>query len=480
MPTTTLPRWAVLVLALVLVHSSASGQIPFPEGEKPSLAPLLRGVTPSVVNIAVVSRSPVSRNPLFDDPFFRRFFDIPQGQRSVPRQSVGSGVIIDADDGHVLTNHHVIENADEIVVTLSDRRMFEAVLVGSDSETDVALLRIDADDLTAIELGDSESLEVGDFVLAIGNPFGLGQTVTSGIVSALGRNGLGIVGPNDDEPQGSFFEGFTRNAPQPRGYEDFIQTDASINPGNSGGALIDLDGQLVGINTAIVSPGGGNVGIGFAIPIAMASNIAGQLLEYGEVQRGRLGIIIQDVTPELSEALDLGVDQGAVITQIEPGSAAERAGLRAGDVITEFNGEPVDGSADLRNKVGLVRIGTEVELSFIRDGARENVRAAVGGVVSGVPSSIESQTIDRLSGAEFRNLDPAHPRYGAVTGVLVANIAQASRAERNGLRQGDIILAVNRRTVGSVEDLSDAILEARTAIALSVLRDNSRLFIVVQ
>lgn len=468
MPTPSLPRWAVPLLALVLVHSSVSGQIPFANGEKPSLAPLLRDVTPAVVNIAVVTRAPITRNPLFDDPFFRRFFDFPQGQRSIPRQSAGSGVIIDAEQGYVLTNHHVIENAEEIVVTLSDRRTFDAELVGSDSETDVALLRIEAADLTAIELGDSERLEVGDFVLAIGNPFGLGQTVTSGIVSALGRTGLGIVGGNTNQPDAE-------------GYEDFIQTDASINPGNSGGALIDLDGQLVGINTAIVSPGGGNVGIGFAVPIAMASNVAEQLLEYGEVQRGRLGIRIQDVTPELSEALDLGVNRGAVITQIEPDSAAERAGLQAGDVVTALNGDTVDGSADLRNKVGLIRVGTEIELSLIRDGRRENVRASVGGVASGITSSsVEGPTIDRLRGAEFRNIDPSHPGFGTVTGVLVANVGQGSPAARNGLVPGDIILAVNRQSVGSVEDLSEAILEARTAIALSVLRDNSRLFIVIQ
>jgi len=479
MPTLTLPRWAVPLLALVLVHSSAPGQIPFPEGEKPSLAPLLRGVTPAVVNIAVVGRTTVTSNPFFDDPLFRRFFDFPGQQRSIPRQSAGSGVIIDADEGYVLTNHHVIENADEIVVTLSDRRTFEAELVGSDSETDVALLRIEADELTAIELGDSESLEVGDFVLAIGNPFGLGQTVTSGIVSALGRTGLGIVGRNDPPEQ---FEDRFGGSNQPAiqgGYEYFIQTDASINPGNSGGALIDLDGRLVGINTAIVSPAGGNVGIGFAVPISMASSVAGQLLEFGEIQRGRLGILIQDVTPELAEALDLGVDRGAVVTQVEPGSAAERAGLRAGDVITELDGEPVDGSADLRNRVGLVRIGTEVELELIRDGRRETVRASVGGV-SGNTSSVEGQTIDRLRGAEFSNLDPSHPRYGTITGVLVASVAQGSAAARSGLVTGDIILAVNRRSVSSVEDLSEAILEARSAIALSVLRDNSRLFIVIQ
>ncbi len=473
MPTMTLPRYAALLLSLVLVHSSAQGQIQLPGEERPSLAPLLRDVTPSVVNIAVVTRTTATRNPLnpfFDDPFFRRFFEFPQNPESIPRQSAGSGVIIDAEQGYVLTNHHVIENAEEIVVTLQDRRTFDAELVGSDSGTDIAMLRIEADELTAIEIGDSNSLEVGDFVIAIGNPFGLGQTVTSGIVSALGRTGLGIVGSNADQPGAQ------------AGYEYFIQTDASINPGNSGGALIDLDGQLVGINTAIVSPAGGNVGIGFAVPVAMAGNIVEQLLEYGEIQRGRLGIFIQDVTPDLSEALDLGVDRGALVNQIEPGSAAERAGLREGDVITELDGEQVEGAADLRNRVALVRVGTEVELSFIRDGRRETLRAAVGGApeIAAAEGPAEGQTIDRLRGAEFRDLDPAHPRYGTVAGVLVANVAQGSPAALNGLRPGDIIMAVNRRPVSSVSELSVAMRETSGTFALNVLRDNARLFIVIQ
>lgn len=453
-----------LLFLQLLVGTAALAQLPAFGGNdgRPSLAPLLRQVTPAVVNIAVVSQTEVRRNPLFDDPFFDRFFrrpDQPEQPETIPRQSAGSGVIIDAEQGYVLTNHHVIENADEIVVTLQDRRRFDATLIGSDEGTDIALLRIEADRLTALEIGDADELEVGDFVIAIGNPFGLGQTVTSGIVSALGRTGLGI-----------------------EGYEDFIQTDASINPGNSGGALIDLDGRLVGINTAIVSPGagGGNVGIGFAIPTSMAEEVVAQILEYGEVQRGRLGIFIQDLTPELAEALDLDIENGALVTQVEAGSAAERAGIQAGDVVTEFNGEPVEGSADLRNRVALVRVGTEVDLVVVRDGERERVTATIG-VADGVDlSSLDGETIERLEGAEFGNLAPGHPQYGEVEGVLVTAVETLSSAARNGLREGDIITAVNRVPVSTVAELADAIGETTGAIALNIVRDNARLFIVIQ
>jgi serine protease DegQ len=449
-------------LALLLALSSAGGaaaQLPFLGSDRPSLAPLLKEVTPAVVNISVTSRGRTGPNPLFDDPFFRRFFELPEGGQLPPQQSAGSGVIIDAANGHVLTNHHVVANAEEIVVTLADRRRFTAELIGSDAGTDIALLKIDARNLTEIEIGDSAALEVGDFVVAIGNPFGLGQTVTSGIVSALGRSGLRVEGT----------------------YQDFIQTDASINPGNSGGALINLDGELVGINTAIVSPAGGNVGIGFAVPANMARDVTAQLLEYGEVRRGRLGIQIQDVTPQLAEALDLDVDRGAVITQVEPDSAAEAAGLRAGDVITELNGNPVEGSSDLANKVGLIRVGAEVEIAFFRDGRRQVVEATIGGTAeTAVAGGNQGTTIDRLRGAQFRNLDRAHPQFGSIEGVLVGSVEPGSPAARNGLRQGDIITAVNRQNVRTVQDLSSALRAAGSAIALNIVRDNARLFIVIQ
>ncbi|MGD2167866.1 MAG: DegQ family serine endoprotease [Gammaproteobacteria bacterium] len=457
---TKLVRHAGLAGLLVIFATGAWAQLPFSAGagaQKPSLAPLLREVTPAVVNISVVSEQQVSANPLFQDPFFRRFFEMPEQQpRSVPQQSAGSGVIIDSEEGYVLTNHHVVANATEIVVTLADRRSLDAELIGSDEGTDIALLKIDADNLTALKIGDSESLEVGDFVVAIGNPFGLGQTVTSGIVSALGRTGLNV-----------------------EGYEDFIQTDASINPGNSGGALINLDGELVGINTAIIAPAGGNVGIGFAVPTEMAGRVMAQLLEYGEVRRGRLGIIIQDVTPDLAEALDLGVTRGAVVTQVEPDSPAEQAGLQAGDVIVEFNGLPVDGSSDLRNMVGLVRLGATAELELIRDGRRQRVEATIGSA-PGPAANNAATTIDKLQGAEFRDLDRSDPQFGDLEGVVVVSVEQASPAWRNGIRQGDIITAVNRRRVSSVEELSAALSEVTSAIALNIVRDETRLFIVIQ
>ncbi|MEY9832231.1 Do/DeqQ family serine protease [Sinorhizobium fredii] len=271
---------------------------------QPSLADVLEDVTPAVVNIAVRSRAPAETNPLYNDPFFRRYFNLPEQQQ---RLSAGSGVIVDADKGYILTNHHVVADAGEIAVTLKDRRRFTAELVGSDESTDIALLKIDAEKLKALPLGDSNALRVGDTVVAIGNPFGLGQTVTSGIVSALGRGGINV-----------------------EGYEDFIQTDASINPGNSGGALVTADGLLVGVNTAIIAPAGGNVGIGFAVPIAMASAVMEQLIEHGEVRRGRIGISVQDLTPDLAEALSIEENYGAVVGSVEQDSPAAQAGLQAG------------------------------------------------------------------------------------------------------------------------------------------------------
>jgi Do/DeqQ family serine protease len=318
----------------------------------PSLAPLLKEVTPGVVNIAVRGRAAQVDNPLFNDPFFRRFFNIPQQQRET--RATGSGVIVDARQGYVLTNNHVVEDADRIEVTTKDNRRFQAKLVGRDPDTDVAVLQIPAQGLKALEFGDSDRVEVGDFVLAIGNPFGLGQTVTSGIVSALGRSGLGI-----------------------EGYEDFIQTDASINPGNSGGALIDLRGRLIGINTAILAPGGGNIGIGFAVPINMARRVMEQIIRYGEVKRGRIGIAIQDLTPEIAQAMGIARQEGALIARVEPGSSAERAGLRAGDLVLSVDGVPVRSATQLRNRIGLTRVGDSIEMLVERGGRQQTIRARI-------------------------------------------------------------------------------------------------------
>ena len=425
----------------------------------PTLAPLLAEVTPAVVNISVESSRSVEMNPLFNDPFFRRFFDMqppPQQPQRRRQMSAGSGVIIDAEEGYVLTNHHVVENGERIIVTLKDRRQFDAELVGSDPGTDIALVKIDAEDLAALDLGDSDRLQVGDYVLAIGNPFGLGQTVTSGIVSALGRSGLNI-----------------------EGYEDFIQTDASINPGNSGGALVTLDGRLVGINTAIIAPAGGNVGIGFAVPANMATAVVDQLIEFGEVQRGLLGVMVQDFTPDLAEALGIQAGVGAVITQVEPDSAAEAAGLQAGDLIVSVDGRPVAGSADLRSQIGLKRTGRTITIEFIRDGERQTVEATLRRGPQG-GAQTRDQGLERLSGADLRDLEPGDPLYGEISGVVVVSLDPASRAARSGLEAGDIILAVNRTPVASVTELREELAGIHRALALTVERGSSRIFLIMR
>src|ERR1700737_1526101 len=332
---------------------------PIPEvGGAPlqSIAPIVSRVTPGVVGISVRGRIR-DDNPLLQDPVFRRFFNMQREPIERETQATGSGVIVDAAQGYVLTNAHVVENASSIEVTTKDNRRLKAKLIRRDSETDIAVLQIPAGGLTAVPIGDSDRLQVGDFPLAIGNPFGFGQTVTSGIISALGRSGLGIEGPE--------------------GYEDFIQTDASINPGNSGGPLVDLQGRVVGINTAILAPGGGNIGIGFAVPINMARQVMDQLVNYGEIKRGRIGVAIQDLTPDLAQALGTRHTQGAVIARVEPGSPAERAGLRTNDLVVAINGAPMRSGTELRNRVGLSRIGDAVELTVERGGTERNVTVRI-------------------------------------------------------------------------------------------------------
>ena len=349
------PRIASIAVFLGLAAAMPSLAAPPPDGGT-SVAPLVRMVTPAVVNISTLTRQPEIANPLLQDPFFRHFFDIPEHQQMRSRETTaaGSGVIVDAKNGYVLTNNHVVENADRIEVTTKDKRTFRARLIGRDEGTDVAVLKIDATDLASLPFGDSDAVEVGDYVLAIGNPFALGQTVTSGIVSAVGRSGLGI-----------------------EGYEDFIQTDASINPGNSGGALVNFKGELIGINTAILAPGGGNVGIGFAVPINMARGVMRQLIETGKVSRGQIGVVIQDLSPELAQALNTGRGDGAVVVRIEDGSPAARAGLERGDVVVALDGTPIRAAADLRNRIALVPVGRRIALTVERDGRQRAVELAV-------------------------------------------------------------------------------------------------------
>jgi serine protease Do len=334
----------VLTIALaIVIPSSTAAQLPdLGGGRVPTLAPLVREVTPAVVNISVKGRVRED-NPLYRDPLFREFFDLPkQLEREI--QATGSGVIVDARRGYVLTANHVVAQIANAEVTTKDGRRLAAKLVGRDPATDIAVLQIQGGNgLKALPMGDSDKLEVGDFVIAVGNPFGLGQTVTSGLVSALGRTGLGK-----------------------QGYEDFIQTDAPINPGNSGGALINLKGELIGINTAIISPGGGNVGIGFAVPINMARRVMEQIVESGRVRRGRIGVSIRDIGPGPAAG---GSHDGAVIAEVSPGSPAETAGLRKGDVVVAADGATIRSAAQLRNRIGLSRVGDRIELTVARNGA---------------------------------------------------------------------------------------------------------------
>ena len=334
----------------------------------PSLAPLIKVVTPAVVNISVVTTSQPQDNPLARDPFFRRFFNVPDQPQTQQRQAAGSGVIVDAARGYVMTNNHVVARADKIAVTLKDGRTLNAKLIGTDPGTDIAVVQIPAENLTALTFGDSGALEVGDYVVAIGNPFGLGQTVTSGIVSALGRSGLRI-----------------------EGYEDFIQTDASINPGNSGGALVDLRGRLIGINTAIIAPSGGNVGIGFAVPINMARSVFDQIVQYGKVQRGRVGVQVQDVTPDIAGAIGMSQPTGALIARVEPNSPAAKSGLRQGDVVLSIDGTPVRNSADLRNRVGLVRVGESIDVTYRRGEDERSTKMKVAEIPTPQASQVQER-----------------------------------------------------------------------------------------
>ncbi|MGB5164586.1 MAG: DegQ family serine endoprotease [Woeseiaceae bacterium] len=434
----TTPRAFISTVLLLL---TASGLAALPDelnGQPfPSLAPLVEATSPAVVNIRV--RQTVSTRSQYGDEAFRRFFglpDVPQGPRQIA--SAGSGVIVDADKGYILTNHHVVENADEIQISLHDGTLLDAEIVGSDPATDIAVIRVEGDNLVEMSIGDSDAVRVGDFVIAIGNPFGLSHTVTSGIVSAIGRTGI------------------SRDS-----YEDFIQTDASINPGNSGGALVNMRGELIGINSAIISRSGGNVGIGFAVPTEIASSIMRQLLDFGEVRRGLLGVSIQTIDAEIAEALESTVDSGALISSVEPDSAAEEAGLQVDDIIVAVNGKKIEGAAELRNAIGLMGSGEKVAIRYIRDGKTRTANATLG-----QQQTAQSDGADihpGLDGAQF-----ASTTSGGDSGIEVTAVADDSPAAQRGLRAGDIITAVNRRRVANLQQLAD------------IAEDNSILFLLVR
>lgn len=441
----------LLAISAVVISTDKPATAALPAGQLPTLAPMLEQVMPAVVNISTEKTVRVQRRPRFGDPFFRRFFDPryqqPEQESEQRRSGIGSGVIIDAGEGHIITNYHVIEGADDVYVTLDDDRRFKAEVIGSDPDTDIAVIEIDADDLTDIPFGDMEITRVGDFVVAIGNPFHLNHTVTLGIISALGRSGLGI-----------------------ESYEDFIQTDASINPGNSGGALVNLDGKLIGINTAILGDRR-NIGIGFAIPVSMVANVTEQLIEYGEVNRGRLGVVIQTLTPDLVEAFDLDRDRGVVITEVVTGSAADEAGLKAGDVVLAVDGKPIDDGADMRNHVGLLRVGSELVLDVSRNG-RELTLTAV--IVEHKVKEIEGAGLDRRLAGALMSLQKKDKSSNDMQ-IVIDNVALNSPAQRNGLRADDIILSVNRHPVSDFDEMKD-IINRDKALLLRLQRDGKVIF----
>ena len=450
--------WSLALVVSLWFAPYSEAALPWSVGDQslPSLAPMLGQITPAVVNIATEGRVQMRQNPLLEDPFFRFFFDFPDQPLERKTQSLGSGVIVDAERGLVLTNNHVIANAVQIAVNLRDGRKLEAKLVGADPETDIAVIKVSPTErLIALSMADSNQLKVGDFVVAIGNPFGLGQTVTSGIVSALGRSGLGI-----------------------EGYEDFIQTDASINPGNSGGALVDLNGRLVGINTAIFSQTGGNIGIGFAIPINMARQVMEQLVKHGEVKRGFLGAQLQDLDPELAEAFGLSQHQGAVLVNVIAGSSAEKAGLKPGDVITAINGRPIYTASAVRNEIGLLRVGEQVKLEILRNGKPMQITASVSGQTETAAHATDIRN-RRLAGVTAGDIPKGAPEYGHLEGVMVFKVERGSHAWRSGLRDGDIIISVNRVPVTDVKGFLKLVNKLRSGILLQVQRGDMALFIMM-
>ncbi|PKG39004.1 DegQ family serine endoprotease [Psychromonas sp. Urea-02u-13] len=444
----------VLLLSVLSFQQTASAALPFFSDDKPTLAPLIEKVSPAVVNISVSGNQhdQSSMDDLFE--FFK------QQRPDLPEQNfvgLGSGVIIDAKNGYIITNHHVIDNADEIKVELKSGKILNATIIGQDKQSDIALLKVDTSSnkkvkLTEIDFADSDKLRVGDFAIAIGNPFGLGQTVTSGIVSALGRSGLNL-----------------------ENLENFIQTDAAINSGNSGGALVNLEGQLIGINTAILGPNGGSIGIGFAIPANMIKNLVEQLIEHGEVRRGVLGVRGGEITPELATNFDLDSQHGAFVYQVNTGSAAEEAGIKAGDVIVAVNNKKIKSFAELRAKVGTLGSGKKMKLTIIRDGKQLTRTAVLKAPKQNAQKKLPQTTTlhPALSGAELTNT-PNNK------GVNITHIKANSMAERYGLQRADIIIGINKTDIKNLDELQKKLTSPPSMIALNIKRGDQTLYLILE
>ncbi|MGH8233868.1 MAG: Do family serine endopeptidase [Rhodanobacteraceae bacterium] len=443
---------AVAALALASTIPAMAGTLPVAvNGQQlPSLAPMLASVSPAVVNISSTSHRRVAVNPFFSDPVIRQFFGLPvvPPSRELVQQSLGSGVIVDAAKGYILTNNHVIAGADEVKVTLTDGKSYKAKVIGADPQTDMAVIQIHAPDLTALPLADSSKLRVGDFVVAIGDPFGLGQSATSGIVSGLQRQDL------------------RRN-----GVQNYIQTDASINPGNSGGALVNLAGQRVGINSMIYSPSGASAGLGFAIPSDLAADVMKQLIAHGKVERGSLGVDAQDLSARVAAALGIKATRGALITDVMPGSPAATAGLKPGDLVTSVNGKPVNDAQDLRNAQGLATLGSTMALGVDRGGRRLRIDAKL----TAMSSQADGASLDpRLAGAVFAD-EPSSDNDSGVEGVSVTRVQPGSRAARNGLGTGDIVAGVNNVATPNLSALRQVFALHPRGLLLTVLRQGQLL-----